>query len=132
MGQLDIFSLDGRVAVVTGGGGGIGSALAVAFAQAGAKVAVAGRNAEPLEAVVARITEAGGEGMSVTADVTTEADAEQMVQAVVERFGRIDLLVNAVGGGAGKVLHPAEAYPRDDWDWIMAVSYTHLTLPTKA
>ena len=131
MGQLDIFSLDGRVAVVTGGGGGIGSALAVAFAEAGAKVAVAGRNAEPLEAVVARLNEAGGEGLAVTADVTSETDADQMVHAVVERFGRIDLLVNAVGGGAGKVLHPAEDYPRDDWDWIMELNLRSTVVPTQ-
>jgi NAD(P)-dependent dehydrogenase (short-subunit alcohol dehydrogenase family) len=131
MGQLDIFSLDGRVAVVTGGGGGIGSALAVAFAQAGARVAVAGRHAEPLEAVVARITEVGGEGLVVTADVTTETDAEQMVEAVVERFGGVHLLVNAVGGGAGKVLHPAEAYPRDDWDWIMELNLRSTVVPTQ-
>ena len=131
MGQLDIFSLDGRVAVVTGGGGGIGSALAVAFAEAGARVAVAGRTSEALDAVVARIAEVGGEGLAVTADVTAEADAEQMVQAVVERFGRIDLLVNAVGGGAGKALHPAEAYPRDDWDWIMELNLRSTVVPTQ-
>ena len=131
MGQLDIFSLDGRVAVVTGGGGGIGSALALAFAQAGARIAVVGRNAEPLEAVVSRIAEAGGEAQAVTADVTAEADAEQMVRSVVERFGRIDLLVNAVGGGAGKALHPAESYPRDDWDWIMELNLRSTVVPTQ-
>ena len=55
-----------------------------------------------------------------------------MVAETVERFGRIDILVNAVGGGAGKVLHPAEAYPRDDWDWIMELNVRSTVVPTQA
>ena len=51
---------------------------------------------------------------------------------VVERFGRVDILVNAVGGGAGKVLHPAEDYPRDDWDWIMELNVRSTVVPTQA
>jgi gluconate 5-dehydrogenase len=55
-----------------------------------------------------------------------------MVQEVLARFGRIDIIVNAVGGGAGKVLHPAEAYPRSDWDWIMELNIRSTVLPTQA
>ena len=132
MTQLDIFSLQGRVALVTGGGGGIGSALAEALAGAGANVAVAGRHREPLEATVGRVRAAGSEGLAVSADATTEADAERMVDEVTERFGRIDILVNAIGGGAGKVLHPAEAYPRDDWDWIMELNVRSTVVATQA
>ena len=112
MSQLDIFSLEGRVALIPGGGGGIGSALAEALAGAGARVAVAGRTREACEAAVERVQAAGSEGLAITADATVEADCDRMVAETVARFGRIDIIVNAVGGGAGKALHPAEAYPR--------------------
>jgi gluconate 5-dehydrogenase len=132
VGQLDIFSLAGRVAVIPGGSGGIGSALAEALAGAGARVAVVGRHAETCEAALERVAQAGSEGIAVTADVTDEADADRMVREVVDRFGRIDIVVNAVGGGAGKVLHPAEAYPRSDWDWIMELNVRSTIVPTQA
>ncbi len=131
MSQLDLFRLDGRVALVTGGGGAIGSALAEALAGAGARVAVAGRTAETCEATVERVRAAGSDGLAITADVTDEADAEHAVGQTVERFGRVDILVNAVGGGAGKALHPAEAYPRDRWDWIMELNVRSTVVPTQ-
>ena len=128
---LDRFSLAGRVALVNGGGGGLGSAIADAFAAAGASVAVAGRSREPLEAVAARARAAGTEGLAVTADVTREDDAERVVREVIERFGRVDIVVNAVGGGAGKALHPAHEYPRDAWDWIMELNLRSTIVPTQ-
>ncbi len=132
MGDLSMFSLAGRVALIPGGGGGIGAALAEAFAVAGARVAVAGRTPEALDAAVTRISAAGSEGMAIVADATSEADCERMVGTTVERFGRIDIIVNAVGGGAGNVLHPAEDYPRDDWDWIMELNVRSTLLATQA
>jgi NAD(P)-dependent dehydrogenase (short-subunit alcohol dehydrogenase family) len=132
MTQLDIFSLEGRVALIPGGGGGIGSALAEALAGAGAKVAVAGRSRESCEVTVERVRAAGSEGLAITADATSEADADRMIAETLEQFGRIDILVNAVGGGAGKALHPAEAYPRSDWDWIMELNVRSTILPTQA
>jgi NAD(P)-dependent dehydrogenase (short-subunit alcohol dehydrogenase family) len=132
MTQLDIFSLEGRVALVPGGGGGIGSALAEALAGAGARVAVAGRTRAAGEATLERVRAAGSEGLAITADATSEADCDRMVSETLERFGRIDILVNAVGGGAGKVLHPAERYPRTDWDWIMELNVRSTILPTQA
>jgi gluconate 5-dehydrogenase len=132
MAAADRFRLDGLVAVITGGGGGIGAPMAEAFARAGAKVVVAGRHQEPLDAALARVTAAGGEGLTVVGDATEDADADRLVAAAVERFGRIDVLVNAVGGGAGKVLHPAEAYPRDAWDWIMELNVRSTIVPTQA
>jgi gluconate 5-dehydrogenase len=130
--QLDIFSLDGRVALIVGGGGAIGSAMAEAFAGAGARVAVAGRSALALAATVDRVTAAGSEGLAITADATVEADADRMVAETVRRFGKVDIVVNAVGGGAGQVLRPAEAYPREDWDWIMELNVRSTVLPTQA
>ena len=132
MSQLDIFSLEGRVALVPGGGGGIGSALAEALAGAGARVAVAGRTREAGDAAVERVHAAGSEGLSITADATDEADCDRMVAETLGRFGQIDILVNAIGGGAGKALHPAEDYPRAAWDWIMELNVRSTVLPTQA
>src|SRR3954469_16900409 len=132
MPSLDMFSLADRVALVPGGGGGIGAPMAEALAQAGARVAVAGRTADALQAAVDRVNGAGAEGLAITADATSEEDAERMVKETVDRFGRIDIVVNAVGGGAGKVLHPAEEYPRDDWDWIMELNVRSTLVPTQA
>ena len=132
MGDLSMFSLAGRVALIPGGGGGIGAALAESFAVAGARVAVAGRTQAALDAAVARITAAGSEGLAIVADATSEADCERMVAATVERFGRIDIIVNAIGGGAGDVLHPAQDYPRKDWDWIMELNVRSTLVATQA
>jgi gluconate 5-dehydrogenase len=126
-----LFGLDGRVALITGGGGGIGSALAEAFGAAGARVVVAARSLEPLAAVVGRIEAAGSEGLALTADVTKEDDAERLVGQTIEQMGSLDILVNAVGGGAGKALHAAHAYPRDAWDWIMELNVRSTVIPTQ-
>jgi gluconate 5-dehydrogenase len=131
MSDLEMFSLAGRVAIVTGGGGGIGSALAEALAGAGARVAVVGRTREPLEAAVRRVEGVGSEALAIVADVTEEDSAESAVIQVAERFGSVDILVNAVGGGAGKALHPAEGYPRKDWDWIMELNVRSTIVPTQ-
>jgi gluconate 5-dehydrogenase len=132
MGALDRFSLEGRVALVPGGGGAIGAALAEGLASVGCRVAVTGRTTERLDAAVQRITASGSEGLAIAADATSEADAERMVRETLERFGRLDIVVNAIGGGAGKVLHPAEAYPRDAWDWIMELNVRSTIVPTMA
>src|SRR5688572_14259159 len=131
MAGLDDFSLDGLVALVPGGGGGIGSALAVALAEAGASIVVGGRTQSSLDATVEQVQAAGREGLAVVADATDEADAERLVRGAVERFGRLDILVNAIGGGAGKVLHNAEVYPRSDWDWIMDLNVRSTVVPTQ-
>ena len=132
MAGLDDFSLDGLVAVIPGGGGGIGSALAVALAEAGAHVVVAGRTQASLDATVTQVQATGREGLAVVADATDEAASQRMVDEAVARFGRLDILVNAVGGGAGKALHSAEAYPRSDWDWIMDLNVRSTLVPTQA
>jgi gluconate 5-dehydrogenase len=131
MAQLDIFSLKGRVALIPGGGGGIGAALAEGLAGAGARVAVAGRGREACASAVSRVQSAGSEGLTITADVTQESECDRMVAETIERFGRLDIVVNAVGGGAGNALHPAEEYPRSDWDWIMDLNVRSTVLATQ-
>jgi len=132
MSQIDIFSLEGRVALISGGGGAIGSALATALAGAGARVTVVDITDERAEAAAAKIRETGAEVLALGADVTNEADCERIVAATVERHGRLDIIVNAVGGGAGKVLFNAEDYPRDAWDWIMELNVRSTLLATQA
>jgi gluconate 5-dehydrogenase len=132
MSYLDTFSLDGRVALVPGGGGAIGSAIATALAGAGARVAVANHTADKAEAVAAAIRAAGGEAIGLAGDMTAEADCERVVAATIERFGKLDVVVNCVGGGAGRVLFDAQAYPRDAWDWIMELNVRSVVLPTQA
>ena len=132
MQQLSIFGLKGQVALIVGGGGAIGSALGLALAGAGANVAVAGRTAESLEVSVARIRETGSEGLPIVADASDRDAAGRIVVETVERFGRLDIIVNAVGGGAGKVLFAAEEYPSEAWDWIYDLNVRSTLYPTQA
>jgi len=126
------FSLDGRVAFVSGGAGAIGSAIALALAAAGARVAVGDRTAERAQAVADQIAATGSEAIAAPGDVTSEAEAAQAVAVTVDRFGRLDVIVNAVGGGAGKVIFSAEEYPRDAWDWIMELNLRSTLVATQA
>jgi NAD(P)-dependent dehydrogenase (short-subunit alcohol dehydrogenase family) len=89
--------LKDKVAIVTGGGRGIGQAIAVLFAGEGAKVAVAARTAAQLDDTVNNIVKAGGEAIGMTADVSVEKDANEIVERTLARFGRIDILVNNAG-----------------------------------
>jgi gluconate 5-dehydrogenase len=129
---VDRFRLEGRVALVSGGGGAIGSALAQALAAAGAKVAVADIDGPNADAAAEKIRAAGGDSLAIAADITKESEGERVVAAVLERFGRIDILVNAVGGGAGKVLFDAQEYPRDAWDWIMEINLRSTLIASQA
>lgn len=88
----------GKVALITGGGAGIGRGVAKAFAAKGAAVVVIGRRPEPLHEVCGEIVAAGGDALAVTADVGISADVERMITATVERFGRLDVLVNNAQG----------------------------------
>ena len=127
-----LFSLEGRVALVVGGGGAIGAALGVGLAEAGARIAVAGRTAGPLEAAVERIKSTGSDALAIVADAADHAGAEQMAAETVGRFGRLDIVINAAGGGAGKVLFAAEEYPSDAWDWIFELNLRSTLYPTQA
>ena len=95
---LDDFRLDGRVAIVTGAGKGIGAGCARALAEAGADVVCAARTQADIDAVAARIREVGRRALAVATDVTVTEQLENLTTRTVEEFGRIDVLVNNAGG----------------------------------
>jgi NAD(P)-dependent dehydrogenase (short-subunit alcohol dehydrogenase family) len=113
--------LDGKVAVVTGGGGGLGSLAARAFAAAGADVVLVGRTAEKLRATEEAVRGAGRRAAAIVADVTRSADVNRMVEQAVGAFGRVDLLLNNAGVTSPKT---AVEMTDDDWHRIMDTSAT--------
>ena len=132
MNPLDTFRLDGRVAFVSGGGGAIGGALAEALGAAGARLVLGDIDQGRAEEAAARVRAAGVEAIAFGADITKESEAERVVASAVDHFGRLDIIVNAVGGGAGKVLFEAQEYPRDAWDWIMEINLRSTLIATQA
>lgn len=132
MDELGRFRLDGRVAIVAGGSGGIGVRACAALAGAGASVAVIGRSADRLDEARDAVERAGSEALPVAGDMAVRADADRAVAETVERFGRVDILVNAIGGGAGAALYKAEEYPEREWDWIFDLNLRTTLLPSQA
>jgi NAD(P)-dependent dehydrogenase (short-subunit alcohol dehydrogenase family) len=130
--ELARFRLDGRVAVVSGGTGGIGHRISLALAAVGARVGVLGRSAGDAADLEKAIQALGSEAHLVSADVTRREEADRAIDDVVSRFGRVDIIVNAVGGGAGTALYPAEEYPEDEFDRIMDLNLRSDLLPTQA
>jgi len=96
---LDRFRLEGRVAVVTGASSGLGVAFAIALAEAGADVVLAARRLEKLEETAAEVARRGRQALTVQADVSIPEDCNRVVAAAMERFGRVDVLVNNAGVG---------------------------------
>ena len=111
--------LSGKVALITGGGTGIGRAIALAFAREGASVAVAGRRLEKLREVMSEVQKQGGAGLAMECDVTRAREVERAVKGTVERFGRLNVLVNNAGA-----LHVStvEGISEEEWDRVMTVN----------
>lgn len=118
MGKI-VTRLSGKVALITGGGTGIGRAIALAFAREGASVAVAGRRLEKLREVISEIQKQGGAGLAMECDVTRAAEVARAVKGTVERFGRLNVLVNNAG-----TLHAStvEGISEEEWDRLMTVN----------
>jgi NAD(P)-dependent dehydrogenase (short-subunit alcohol dehydrogenase family) len=132
MGELQRFRLDGRVALVAGGSGAIGARTCAALAGVGAHVSIVGRSEERLQQARAAVEEAGTTALVVPGDMTVKQHVERAVSATLERFGRLDVLVNAIGGGAGSALYAAEEYPEDEWDRIVDLNLRSALLPSQA
>ena len=122
--ELRRFRLDGRVAVVGGGSGGIGVRTCGALAAVGADVAIVGRSSARLDEACAAVQASGGRGLVIAADMTSPQEADRVVDQTVETFGRVDVVVNGIGGGAGTALHPAEQYPDSEWRRILDLNLT--------
>ncbi len=118
---MKLFDLTGRVAIVTGGNGGIGLGMARGLAQAGAAIVVAGRNAAKSAGAVQELEKLGTKAVAIEVDVTNEASCRDLVKQAATRFGRVDILVNNAGTNIRK---QPEEYVLEEW---MSVLNTNLT-----
>ena len=125
MGYRKLFDLTDRVAIVTGGAGGLGRPTSLGLADFGANVVVTSRNLERLERVKREIEQLGRESLAIPCDVTKPEDVKTMVKQTMDRFGRIDILVTYAGLNIPK---PAEEYPYDDWKKIIDTNITGVFL----
>ncbi len=120
-----LFDLTGRVAVVTGASSGLGVAFAEGLGGAGAKLVLAARRADRLDAVLQRLADRGMDAIAVTTDVASEPDVERLHRTTLERFGRVDVLVNNAGISAS---HPAEEEPLESFRRVIDVNLTSVFL----
>ena len=115
----DRFDLEGRVAIITGGGTGIGRAAALVLAEHGADVALAGRRPEPLQTTAAEVEALGRRALPVSTDVTSAAACEQLVTTTLAEFGRVDILVNNAGGASTQSIN---RWSEEDWLHVIALN----------
>ena len=111
--------LEGQVAIVTGGGTGIGRGVALALAEEGARTVVCGRRKAPIEGAIEKVKELGSQGLAVQADVSDEQDVQRLVKAALDAFGTVHILVNNAGIGGGEPIHKQGIR---EWDEILAVN----------
>lgn len=113
------FSLAGKVALVTGGSRGLGRAMALALAEAGADVAVVSKSGEGLEETVSQIKALGREGLAIQGDVAVPRETQRIAREAADKLGPIDILVNAAGVNRRI---PSLEVSEDEWDWIVGVN----------
>ena len=129
MNTLDLFSLEGKTAIVTGGGRGLGRYMAEALSDAGANVVLCSRKWEPLEEVRQEIEVRGGHALALSCDVTEQEDVEKVVSAAEEAFGGVDVLVNNSGATWGA---PPTEMPPEQFDRVLAVNVRGVFLMSQA
>ncbi|MCA3278633.1 MAG: SDR family oxidoreductase [Roseomonas sp.] len=124
-----MFDLTGRVALVTGGNGGIGLGMATGLAKAGATVMIAGRNGAKNDAAVAGLRALGAKAESIAVDVTDPASIKAMLEETAKRMGRLDILVNNAGTN---IRNRPESYTLEDWHTIINTNLTSGMLASQA
>jgi NAD(P)-dependent dehydrogenase (short-subunit alcohol dehydrogenase family) len=120
-----LFSLAGEVAVVIGGGGVLAGAMAEGLSAAGAAVAIAGRTQEHADERARSITDAGGQAIGIQCDVTRKADLQAVLEKVIQRFGKVDILVNAAGVNSAT---PFFEITEEEWRRILDIDLTGVFL----
>jgi 2-deoxy-D-gluconate 3-dehydrogenase len=124
-----LFDLTGKVAIVTGGNGGIGLGMAKGLAEAGAGVIIAARDAAKGEAAVGELSASGAKSAFVAVDVTDAASCRVLIESAIERFGRLDILVNNAGVNIRKM---PESYSPEEWHRILDINLTGAFLCSQA
>ncbi len=122
--MLNSLSLDGKVVLITGGGTGLGRAMTRALATAGASIVIAARRARPIEEAAQEVRDLGQQALAVTVDVTDSAQVNRMVSTALDRFGRIDALVNNAGAVQENVVKPIWELTDQQWHQVMNVNLT--------
>lgn len=125
----ELFDLTGKVAIVTGGGRGLGQQIAEGFAEAGANVVVCSRKVEACEQVSEKIKTLGVDSLALKCDITNPEDVKLVVEQTMEKFGRIDILVNNSGASWGA---PVEEMPLEAWQKVMNTNVTGTFLMSQA
>ena len=129
MQMKQLFDLDGKVAIVTGGNGGLGLAMATGLAAAGANIVVAARNPAKTAAALAQIEAEGAQALGIAVDVSEESDITGMVTQTLDTFGRVDILVNNAGV---TVRREPQDLSADEWDHVLDVNLRAAFLASRA
>jgi NAD(P)-dependent dehydrogenase (short-subunit alcohol dehydrogenase family) len=125
----DLFNLEGKVAIVTGGGRGLGEQIARGLAESGANVVVCSRKIEACEEAAHKLAEYGAQTLALACDITNQDDVNRVVEETKKKFGHIDILINNSGISWGA---PVEEYPIDRFNQVLQVNVTGLFMMTQA
>jgi len=125
----ELFSLQGKTALVTGGSRGLGLQMAEALGEQGARLVISSRKQEELDIAVAHLAAKGIEASAIAADLSVEANVQPFVEEALRRLGQIDILINNAGASWGA---PAEEHPLDAWDKVMNLNVRSIFLVSQA
>ncbi|KXG44290.1 SDR family NAD(P)-dependent oxidoreductase [Tepidibacillus decaturensis] len=126
---MDLFRLDGKVAVVTGSGKGIGKAMALGLAEAGADLVIVARTEEDIQQTVLEVEQKGRKAIGISTDVKKKEEIEKMVAKTLDTFGKIDVLVNNAGMN---IRTPALDVPEEEWELIIQTNMKSVFLASQA